>query len=179
MIQIKDNKVISTENKIIHIIGTDTYGKSFFPARYSLEKYEEVDAMPSEEVITAISNKIKEIQDYDKSNAVNSFSLDGMDVWLDKATRVGLMNSISIEKNQRKINTTLWFAVKGVMHKFEIDIDKAIAMLGALEMYALECYNTTAQHIANVSKLTTAKEIEDYDYTSGYPQKLNLQTKEQ
>lgn len=24
--------------------------------------------------------------------------------------------------------------------------------------------------------MTTAKEIEDYDYTSGYPQKLNLQT---
>jgi hypothetical protein len=89
------------------------------------------------------------------------------------------MNSISIEKNQRKITTTLWFAVKGVMHKFEIDIDKAIAMLGALEMYALKCYNTTAQHIANVSKLTTVKEIEDYDYTSGYPQKLNLQTNEQ
>lgn len=46
MIQIKDNKVISTENKIIHIIGTDTYGKSFFPARYPLEKYEEVDEIP-------------------------------------------------------------------------------------------------------------------------------------
>ena len=46
MIQIKDNKVISTDNKIIHIIGTDTYGKSFFPARYPLEKYEEVDEIP-------------------------------------------------------------------------------------------------------------------------------------
>lgn len=46
MIQIKDNKVISTENKIIHIIGTDAYGKSFFPARYLLEKYEEVDEIP-------------------------------------------------------------------------------------------------------------------------------------
>lgn len=46
MIQIKDNKVISTDNKIIHIIGTYTYGKSFFPARYPLEKYEEVDAIP-------------------------------------------------------------------------------------------------------------------------------------
>lgn len=47
MIQIKDNKVISTDGKTIHIIGTDTFGKSFFPARYPIEKYEEVDEIPN------------------------------------------------------------------------------------------------------------------------------------
>lgn len=47
MIQIKDNKVISTDGKTIHIISTDTFGKSFFPARYPIEKYEEVDEIPN------------------------------------------------------------------------------------------------------------------------------------
>lgn len=176
MIQIKDNKVFSTDGKTVHIIGTDTFGKSFFPARFPLEKYEEVEAMPDEEVRTAIAEKIKAIQEYDTSEAVNSFSLDGMGVWLDKATRVGLMNSISIEKQQRKATTTLWFSVGGEMHRFEIDVDRAIAMLSALEMYALECYNVTARHIANVSRLDTVKEIGDYDHTQGYPQRLTLTT---
>lgn len=42
--------------------------------------------------------KISEIQMFDKSADVNSFKIEGESVWLDKSTRVGLFNSISIEK---------------------------------------------------------------------------------
>lgn len=42
--------------------------------------------------------KISEIQVFDKSTNVNSFDLLGKSMWLDKSTRVGLFNSISIEK---------------------------------------------------------------------------------
>jgi hypothetical protein len=42
--------------------------------------------------------KIAEINAYDKSDAVNSLTLDGKQIWLDKDTRVGLVNSINIEK---------------------------------------------------------------------------------
>lgn len=117
---------------------------------------------------------LAEIEAYDKSDNVNSFVLDGDTVWLDKSTRVGLMNSTQIEKSAGHDTTTLWFSG----NSYTIPCDTAIQMLSALELYALECYNTTAQHKDEVSKLNTIEEIESYDYTTGYPEKLNLQTKE-
>ncbi|MDY3876620.1 MAG: hypothetical protein SOZ60_04310, partial [Prevotella sp.] len=45
------------------------------------------------------------ITSYDSSSSVNSFLLNGMEVWLDKATRVGLMNSTSIAKNMGQEKT--------------------------------------------------------------------------
>ena len=41
----------------------------------------------------AKTSMLAEITAYDSSSSVNSFLLNGMEVWLDKATRVGLMNS--------------------------------------------------------------------------------------
>lgn len=116
--------------------------------------------------------KVAEITDYDTSNSVNSFTLDGEQVWLDKDTRVGLMNSTSIQKTVGKETTTLWFEGKS----YTLPCDTAIQMLSALELYALECYNVTAQHKANVEALQTKEEVESYDYTINYPEKLNLKT---
>ena len=94
--------------------------------------------------------------------------MGGSPMWLDKSTRVGLMNSIGIEKDAGRETTTLWFS--GM--RFTIPVHPAIGMLNALELYALECYNATQAHIAAVSALQTVEEIEAYDYTVGYPEKL-------
>ena len=56
----------------------------------------------------------------------------------------------------------------------ELPISDALAMLNALEMYALDCYNVTQSHIAAVKALDTIEEIESYDYTVGYPKKLSF-----
>lgn len=116
---------------------------------------------------------LAEIESYDKSDKVNSFTLDGDDVWLDKATRVGLMNSTQIEKSSGHDETVLWFGGKS----YTIPCDLAIQMLSALEMYALECYNVTARHKAEIDSLQTIEEVENYDYKTGYPDKLDLKTK--
>lgn len=42
--------------------------------------------------------KVSDIQSFDKSKEVNSFELRAKSMWLDKSTRVGLFNSINIEK---------------------------------------------------------------------------------
>lgn len=47
-------------------------------------------------------NLIKKVDEFDSSDEVNSFFLNGIKVWLDKDTRVGLMNSLTIEKNSGK-----------------------------------------------------------------------------
>ena len=47
----------------------------------------------------AKADKIAEITAYDTSDKVNGFVLNGQIVWIDKATRVGLMNSTTIERD--------------------------------------------------------------------------------
>ena len=113
---------------------------------------------------------IKAIDEYDVSMEVNSFFLNGLQVWLDKSTRVGLMNSLNIEKLAGKETSTLWFG----NIKLDINTEAAIQMLSSLELYALECYNKTAEHKVNVENLTSVEDIINYDFTEGYPDKLNL-----
>lgn len=93
-----------------------------------------------------------------------------MPVWLDKVTRSGLMLRFNSELAMKKENTTLWY--NGV--SFTLPLNTAIQMLYALEVYASECYDNTQAHLANVSVLETIEEINEYDYTTGYPEKLRF-----
>ena len=113
---------------------------------------------------------IRKIDEYDTSVNVNSFKLNGVDVWLSKDTRVGLMNSISIEKATGKEQSVLWFNNICVT----VNCDSAIQMLSALELYALDCYNKTSEHKINVQNLSSIEEVHNYDYTQGYPNKLEF-----
>ena len=111
------------------------------------------------------------INAYDSSSAVNSFLLNGKRVWLDKATRVGLMNSTTIAKAMGSKTTDLWLGET----KITVDCDKAIQLLSTLEMYALECFNVTAAHKKAVSEMTSLEEVIGYDFTKGYPDKLKME----
>lgn len=114
---------------------------------------------------------LKKIDAYDTSSAVNGFMLNGATVWLDKSTRVGLMNSTTITKAMGQPTTTLWLGES----KMEVPCDTAIQLLSALEMYALECFNVTAAHKKAVSELTSIEEVEKYDITAGYPAQLRME----
>ena len=111
------------------------------------------------------------IEKYDASSPVNSFLLNGMDVWLDKVTRMGLMNSTTIAKAAGLDETTLWLGDIELV----VDCDKAIQMLSELEIYALECFNVTSSHKAAVNKLDNIDAVLTYDYREGYPEKLNME----
>ena len=133
----------------------------------------ETGGMTSEAALTAAAQKMvqERITAYDTSPSVNGFMLNGLRVWLNKETRVGLMNSTSIAKAMGKTTTTLWF---GGM-QIEVNCDKAIGLLSALEMYALECFNVTAAHKKAVAELNTVEEVLEYDYTNGYPEQLKME----
>lgn len=134
------------------------------------EEYQEPVPTESEKLEQAKVEKIAEITAYDTSSSVNGFMLNGILVWLDKATRVGLMNSTTIAKAAGQETTTLWLG--GL--KLVVDCDKAIQLLSVLEMYALECFNVTASHKAAVNELKTIEEVEAYDYKKGYPKMLEM-----
>lgn len=118
----------------------------------------------------AIAGKVAEINAYDTSTAVNGFKLNGNAFWLDKATRVGLMNSTEITKAAGQETTDLWMDDV----KLTIPCDTVIKLLSAIELYALECFNTTARHKAEVRKLKTVEEVEKYDIKEGYPKQLEI-----
>ena len=118
----------------------------------------------------AKETKTREIEAYDTSTEVNGFKLNGTVFWLDKATRVGLMNSTKITKAAGQETIDLWMGNV----KLTIPCDTMIKLLSAIEMYALECFNTTARHKAEVKALTSIEAVEGYDYKTGYPEKLSF-----
>jgi len=109
-----------------------------------------------------------QIQGYDSSGNVNRFYLDGLALWLDKATRVGLVNSISIEKKAKRGTTCLWFG----SHNVNMNVDAAIEALYQLELYALNCYNVTAQHLVQIEQCESVDELRSFDIRADYPEML-------
>jgi phage tail sheath gpL-like len=74
------------------------------------------------------------------------------------------------ELAMKEENTTLWYGNQS----FTLQLNMAIQMLYAIEVYASKCYDNTQKHLANVEKLETLEEIIEYDYHTGYPEKLEF-----
>ena len=110
------------------------------------------------------------INRYDSSSEVNCFYMQGKPMWLDKATRAGLMLRFQSEQVMGNELTTLWYGSE----QYEIPLVDAFQMLYALEVYASRCYDNTQRHLANIANLETIEEVEAYDYKEGYPEKLNF-----
>ena len=45
-------------------------------------------------------------------------------------------------------------------------------MLYALEVYASKCYDRTQYHIVNAKALNTVDNLRNYNFKTGYPEKL-------
>ena len=116
------------------------------------------------------AQKLDELRLFDSSEAVNQFSINGVFGWLNKNTRVGLMNSISIERETGRSETSIWLGDT----QFILSIEKAINMLQQIGLYALACYNVTQRHINSINQLYTKEEIEAYNFKTGYPGKLSF-----
>lgn len=113
---------------------------------------------------------IDEVLNYDSSEEVNLFYVNGIPVWLDKATRAGLMLRLQAESAIGLTETSLWYDSMC----FRLPMDLAIQMLYAIEVYASNCYDNTQSHISTINGINTIDELEDYNYKIGYPEKLNF-----
>lgn len=108
----------------------------------------------------------KKIDQFDSSLEVNSFIFNNNYLWLDKATRVGLVNLV----NSSVDNVILALGDQ----LLTIPVDVAKQFLAALEVYAGECYVNTARHKMAIKELKSQDELINYDYTTGYPEKLSF-----
>lgn len=183
---IDDKKVIKSRKNIIlkrdRIVENPETGEmenvtmqTFNPTEEMLfedgwEIYTTPELTPEQILANAKRDKKHEINNYDSSSSVNEFYIQDMPVWLDKATRSGLMLRFNSELAMKKENTTLWY--NGV--SFTLPLNTAIQMLYALEVYASECYDNTQAHLANIDKMETLDAVLEYNYTVGYPDKLHF-----
>lgn len=107
------------------------------------------------------------IKVYDSSDEVNSFLIGGNKFWLDKATRVGLMHLVNCSTDNVQL------VLGDQVLTFPIDFAKDF--LAKLEVYAGQCYLQTQKHLIAIKELKTVEDIINYDYTTGYPEKITLE----
>lgn len=115
--------------------------------------------------------KVNLITDYDVSNAVNEFTYNGQSMWIEFDLRKNITHDIKVLKAKNIDEFTFWF--NGTPMTFPIGILESL--LVEIEIYALKCFNVTAQHKADVEALKTVEEVLNYDFTVGYPSKLNFE----
>lgn len=151
------------------IVDTRT-GKTYMDIVVSEECVQYYHDAIDDEVRDAIKLKVAEIEAYDASSSVNGFRFNGHEMWVDKATRVGLVNAVDSAILLGKDAIT--FGIGGV--SITLPCASAKAMLAQIELYALECYNVTLAHKAKMEAMTSKAEVEGYDITRDYPNKLDL-----
>ena len=109
----------------------------------------------------------KKVEMYDKSDEVNSFIYKGNKFWLDKQPR-SCMKTVAESGLEN---------IESVMGEYSATLPAEFVkqFIMDLEAYAYQCYIVTAKHINNIKSLQTIEDILNYDYTTGYPDKIVLE----
>lgn len=174
MIVFKDGMIYSDSDKVLHRKGTkDYFRKAYIIEGDSVDNYEEVDDYPSEELEQVREAKIAEIDAYDKSKNVNWFYVNGVGMWYDAPKRTTIRNLVESSIKEGRETTTLWTEEEPII-PIEVPCEMALVLLAKLEVYAGDCLANTQKHKSEVMAMQSVSEIEAYDFTTGYPEKLNL-----
>lgn len=144
------------------------------PSEETLSEYGYVKVeVPENKLQQAIDAKVAEIKAYDNSEAVNSFSLNGMSAWICREDRIGTRRAIELDIENGKTESEIW--LNGF--KLVVNSQLALKLLDAVGHYAYAAYNVTQAHMFTVKQLTSVEEVEKYDHTTNYPPKLILKTR--
>lgn len=128
--------------------------------------------MASEQALLAAAKRevLSAISTYDASDSVNTLVVNGQRGWLDKATRVGLMNGVAVAKACGMERMSLWIDGR----EYVMDVARLEELLVKVEVYAMGCYNVTAGHRRAVDGLTTLEAVLGYDFKAGYPKMVSV-----
>ena len=159
-----DNKwvLLSAEQKAFYLEHQNATPKEV----WDMEMFPE----PERTIEEAKREKIKEIEMYDQSEEVNSFTIGNLSMWLTVSERQQIATQISSNEAIGRETMTRWF--EGQEFTFPIAAWKQ--MLVALEVYAGDALNVTEAHKAAVNALDKVEDVDNYDYMTGYPEKLHF-----
>lgn len=139
----------------------------------SFVEFDEANITTEEQLMAAIEAKIAEIDAYDKSSAVNQFFLNGVPMWYPATKRATIKNLVNSSVMEGRETTTLWTEEEPIV-PITISCDAALQLLAKLEVYAGDALANTQKHKAAVLALTSVEDVQTYNYTTGYPEKLQL-----
>lgn len=137
---------------------------------WGFEEYIEPSPTPEQLLEQAKKEKIESLEEYDKSSEVNSFTIEGKEMWLTVAERQQIATQISASEAINRENMTRWF--DGLSYTFPLDTWKE--MLAYLEIYAGDALNVTERHRVAIKSLNSVSDVEQYDFTVGYPNKIEF-----
>ena len=120
----------------------------------------------------AKAEMIHKINEYDQSSNVNGFTVNGeIEGWFTADERSNYRSSI--ESSELLGIETLSFYVGDYL--MEVKAQDAKYMLARIQLYADLCFMVTKQHKLEVEALDTIEAVDAFDYTNGYPPKLNFE----
>lgn len=137
---------------------------------WGFEEWVEPIPTPAELLERAKASKVTELEAYDQSDAVDSFTINGQSMWLTVEERQQIATQISANEAVGRDNMTRWFGG----HSFTFPLATWKQMLVALEVYAGDAINVTEAHKAAIEALATIEDVEAYDFTANYPTKLSF-----
>ena len=148
--------------------------KAFYEANptASVKEVWDMELIPSHvrTLEDAKSEKIMQIEEYDSSEAVNSFTIGNQAMWLTVDERQQLATQISSNEAIGRETMTRWFGGQ----EFTFPLAAWKQMLVALEVYAGDALNVTEAHKFAVNAFGTIEEVDNFDITVGYPDKLSF-----
>ena len=133
---------------------------------------QEPEPAPTAEDVLEEAKRVRlyELERYDTSAAVNALTFGGVETWLDAQMRANYRNSIEGAEILGETSVTVGLAGQAVV----LSIMDAKVILAKIQRYADACYMVTQGHRKAIEALTTVEDVESYDYTQGYPEKLAI-----
>lgn len=125
---------------------------------------------------------LKKVRLYDASSAVNSFKYNGKEYWLDKLQRGSILNLLNTPVATAADTDSMDIILGDDI--YSIKPEKLADLINSLEQYAYKCKVTTQKHINEINNYSDPTNHEEYgkfidfiinyDYMSGYPEKIEL-----
>lgn len=121
----------------------------------------------------AKEEKIDEINTYDASDSVNGFDIERngeiiTSSWLTPAERANYRSSIDAAELVGLTELSLYIGEMPAT----LPVQTAKLMLAQIQLYADQCFIVTKQHIASVEALDSIADVDAYDVSVGYPDRL-------
>lgn len=137
-------------------------------AGYSI--YEEPKLTAAQQLSEAKEEKCDFVTRYGLSEDLNSCVANGINIYVPSDSRIRLRNLINAEIAVGNTEMSQWY--NGVC--FTYSLEEWDRMLNEYISYLHNVQNVIEQHKVNINALLTIKKVQNYDYTTGYPEKLSF-----
>ena len=140
--------------------------------KIELNKLNGIEPTKEELLSLAKNQKQTAVTEYDNSANVNSFIINGEPMWLNFDLRSRLKASIEAIEAVGGETMTKSFGGK----EYTFPTAQWRTMVNIVENYAGQCQSVTEGHRIAIDALKSVEEVQQYDNTIGYPEKINFDT---